>query len=181
MKMNKLMLAVIMAMGVVSIGANAADGGVGKIIFHGNILDAPCSIAPGANGSEQNVELGQVASSQLSNQGTSSPKNFEIQLVNCEVGALGKTVSITFGGSTAGNTGADANLLGITGTAKGAGVAVTDGSSNQIVLGKKTALRKLIDGDNTLNFSAYLQGLAASSAVVPGEYSSVADFTIDYE
>ncbi|MFC0225785.1 fimbrial protein [Serratia aquatilis] len=180
MKMNKLMLAVVMAMGVTSIGANAANGGAGKINFSGDILDAPCSIAEGNNGDGQNVNLGQVARVKLANQGTSKPTNFAIQLVGCDATAIGKTVSITFGGASAG-PGADANLLGITGTAKGAGVVVTDGNSNQIVLGQKTTLRKMIEGDNTLNFSAYLKGLTASAPVVPGEFTSVADFTLDYE
>lgn len=178
MKMNKLMAALVMTMGVASFGANAANGGAGKVTFTGSIVDAPCSITPGT--SEQEVKLGQVSQSVLKAQGSSVPSKFDIQLQNCDVSAVGKTVSITFAGTAAGTTGGDANLLGITG-ARGAGVAITDGSGTLITLGQKTGLRKMIQGDNTLNFSAYLKGLAASSAVVPGQFSSVADFVLDYE
>lgn len=43
MKLNKIMLATVLAFGVSSL-ANAADQGHGKVTFTGSIIDAPCSL-----------------------------------------------------------------------------------------------------------------------------------------
>lgn len=179
MKLNKIMLAAVMAFGVSSL-ANAADQGHGKVTFSGSIIDAPCSISP--ESMDQTVELGAISNVALKNGGKSTPRNFDIKLENCELTttAPGKnnTVSLTFTGAT---SAIDSKLLGITGTAKGAGIAITDGSGNDIVLGTKTNAQTLQNGANTLSFAAYLQGANASTGVVPGEFQSVADFTLAYQ
>ncbi|MEN4243655.1 fimbrial protein [Serratia marcescens] len=180
MKLNKIMLAAVMALGVSSL-AHAADQGHGKVTFSGSIIDAPCSIAP--ESIDQTVELGAISNVALKNGGKSTPRNFQIKLENCELTTTtpGKnnTVALTFTGAT---SAADSNLLGITGTAKGAGVAITDGSGTDIKLGQATNAQTLQNGANTLSFAAYLQGAKASDAVItPGEFQSVADFTLAYQ
>ncbi|HEP1044383.1 TPA: fimbrial protein [Serratia marcescens] len=180
MKLNKIMLAAVMALGVSSL-AHAADQGHGKVTFSGSIIDAPCSIAPEAL--DQTVELGAISSVALKNGGKSTPRNFDIKLENCELITTGagknNAVTLTFTGAT---SAADSKLLGITGTAKGAGVAITDGAGNDITLGKATNAQALQNGANSLSFAAYLQGSSASTAViVPGEFQSVADFTLAYQ
>lgn len=182
MKLNKIMLAAVMAFGVSSL-AHAVDQGHGKVTFTGSIIDAPCSIAPEAV--DQTVELGAISKVALKEGGKSTPRNFQIKLENCELTVDDKdpkknnTVSLTFTGAT---SAVDAKLLGITGTAKGAGIGLTDGSGNDIVLGTATKAISLQNGSNTLSFAAYLQGDSASKAViVPGEFQSVADFTLAYQ
>ncbi len=180
MKLNKIMLAAVMALGVSSL-AHAADQGHGKVTFSGSIIDAPCSIAP--ESLVQTVELGAISNVALKNGGKSTPRNFQIKLENCELTTKnpGKnnTVALTFSGSA---SEADSKLLGITGTAKGAGIAITDGAGTNIELGKPSKARELQSGANTLSFAAYLQGSSASTAViVPGEFQSVADFTLAYQ
>ncbi|RJK69039.1 fimbria A protein [Serratia marcescens] len=183
MKLNKIMLAAVMALGVSSL-AHAADQGHGKVTFTGSIIDAPCSIAP--ESLDQTVELGAISNVALKKGGKSTPRNFQIKLENCELTVdatdptkNNNTVSLTFTGAT---SAADSNLLGITGTAKGAGVAITDGSGTEIKLGQKTKAQTLQTGANTLSFAAYLQGASASDAVItPGEFQSVADFTLAYQ
>lgn len=180
MKLNKTMLAAVMALGVSSL-AHAADQGHGKVTFSGSIIDAPCSIAP--ESLDQTVELGAISNVALKNGGKSTPRNFQIKLENCELTAKdpGKnnSVALTFSGSA---SEADSKLLGITGTAKGAGIAITDGAGTNIELGKPSKARELQNGANTLSFAAYLQGSSASTAViVPGEFQSVADFTLAYQ
>ena len=44
MKLNKIMMAAVIAFGASSF-AQAADQGHGKVTFTGSIIDAPCSIA----------------------------------------------------------------------------------------------------------------------------------------
>ena len=180
MKLNKIMIAAVMALGVSSL-AHAADQGNGKVTFSGSIIDAPCSIAP--DSLDQTVELGAISKVALKEGGKSTPRNFQIKLENCELttAAPGKnnTVALTFSGAV---SEADQKLLGITGSAKGAGIAITDGAGTNIELGKASKAQTLQTGSNTLSFSAYLQGSSASTAtIVPGEFQSVADFTLAYQ
>ncbi|BEM85137.1 fimbrial A protein [Serratia marcescens] len=182
MKLNKIMMAAVLAFGVTSVAhAAVKDQGHGTVTFKGAIIDAPCSITPETV--DQTVNLGQVSNVALKDGGQSTPKNFVIKLENCELISAeeGKNnaVAITFTGASSVD---DAKLLGITGTAKGAGIAITDGSGKLIELGQATAAQTLQNGNNTLNFSAYLQGSKASGAVItPGDFQSVADFTLAYQ
>lgn len=181
MNLNKTMLAAVVLLGISSV-AHAAikDQGHGTVTFTGSIIDAPCSITPETV--DQTVDLGQVSNVALKDGGKSTPRNFSIDLENCELITEGEgknnTVSLTFTGmESAANNG----LLGITGTAQGASIAITDGAGQVIKLGKPTKAQELQNGNNTLSFAAYLQGDGASSAVVPGDFQSVADFTLAYQ
>ncbi|MEL5640074.1 fimbrial protein [Serratia ureilytica] len=175
MKLNKIMLAAVMALGVSSL-AHAADQGHGKVTFSGSIIDAPCSIAPESE--DQTVKLGAVSNVALKDGGKSPSRSFDIQLENCALSTK-KTVELTFTGTT---SAVDSKLLGISGTAQGAGIAITDKNGAQIELGKASAPYALLNGNNTLSFGAYLQGSAASNAaIVPGEFTSVAEFTLAYQ
>ncbi|MBH2998641.1 type 1 fimbrial protein [Serratia marcescens] len=174
------MMAAVLAFGVTSV-AHAADQGHGTVTFKGSIIDAPCSITPETV--DQTVNLGQVSNVALKDGGQSTPKNFQVKLENCELTdkAPGKNnaVTITFTGASSVD---DTKLLGITGTAKGAGIAITDGAGKLIELGKASSAQSLGNGSNTLSFAAYLQGSKASNAVVtPGDFQSVADFTLAYQ
>lgn len=172
MKMNKYVLAMVMAFGVSAV-ANAADQGHGKVTFSGSIIDAPCSIAP--ESIDQTVDLGQVSNAALADGGKSMPKFFDIKLESCTL-ATAKNVTTTFTGS------ADtAGLLSITGTAKGASVAITDKGGELIKLGTASKGQELQNGNNTLQFAAYLQGASGKDAVVPGDFKAVTDFTLAYQ
>jgi len=176
MKMNKALLAIAVAFGLTSV-AQAADQGHGKVTFTGSIIDAPCSIHP--DSIDQTVDLGQIANVALAGGGKSTPRNFTIDLENCMFGtpATRNNVTVTFTGmeSAAGN-----GLLGITGTASGASVAVTDGSGTVIELGTPIKAQLLQEGNNTLSFSAYLQGNGASATITEGNFQAVTDFTLAY-
>jgi len=190
MKINKILLAVALSCSVVSMAyalegeegstppsAKIADQGHGKITFKGSIIDAPCSIKPGDDpDGNQTVKLGQVSNASLANGGTSNPTPFTISLVNCTIDTA-KTVSTTFDGA-AGKTG----TLGMTGSAKGASIVITDGSNNIVKLGEPTAGQQLSKGaqEADLAFSAYLQGDGIDTEIVPGSFQSVANFTLSY-
>jgi type 1 fimbria pilin len=176
MKMNKTLLVAAMVFGMSSM-AQAADQGHGKVTFTGSIIDAPCSIHP--KSIEQTIELGQISKASLIENGKSTPRNFDIKLEKCSFGtpAAKNKVQVTF---TNMNSAADNGLLGITGTAKGASVAITQGDGAVIKLGEPTKQQTLQDGPNTLNFSAYLQADGASTTITEGEFQAVADFTLAY-
>lgn len=176
MKVNKTIMAAAVIFGMSSL-AHAADQGHGKVTFTGSIIDAPCSIAP--ESIDQTVELGQISNAALKDNGHSMPKNFDIKLEGCSFGqpTAKNKVQVTFTGmeSAAGN-----GLLGITGNAKGASVAITQSDGQIIKLGKPTKEQALQDGNNTLTFAAYMQGDGASTDVVEGDFQAVADFTLAY-
>lgn len=177
MQLKKIVIASAMALGMASF-AHAADQGHGTVTFTGSIIDAPCSIAP--ESIDQTVNLGQVSNASLADAGTSTPRNFQIKLEKCTL-STAKNVTTTFTGAEGAS-----GRLGITGTAKGASIVLTDGAGAAIQLGNPTAAQALQDGNNTLSFSAYLQGDGKDASdkeipVVPGEFQSIADFTLAYQ
>lgn len=189
MKLSKIMLAMTLVMGVNG-AVLAEDAGSGRVTFSGSIIDAPCSISP--ESSDQEVDLGQVSKNALKDKGKSTPRNFQILLENCDISgtdigggedgsetrATASTVSIRFGGSEA--EGGDKTQLGITGTATGAGVVITDASGVPVELNTESSnVHELLEGNNTMNFSAYLQGI--SNEIETGEFTAVADFSLSYQ
>ncbi|HHU0689734.1 MULTISPECIES: fimbrial protein [unclassified Citrobacter] len=182
MKLTKIAAVVILA-GTLSSFAQAAtpaptDSGHGSVTFTGSIISAACSIA----NDKQDVYLGEISNAALEaddNSGRSTPVNFTINLQNCDTGPGNSTVSTTFTGATDAND-PDGARLGITGTASGAGIVLTDGAGKPIALGTATDPQGIQDGNNSLLFSAYLQGDGASATIVPGEFTAIADFTLAY-
>ncbi|NIA32168.1 type 1 fimbrial protein [Serratia marcescens] len=174
MKLNKIMLAAVMTLGTISM-ANAANQGSGTVTFKGSIIDAPCSIEP--ESVDQTVKLGDIASAQLKDGGKSTPQDFLIKLVGCDV-KTATTMTTTFTGA---ESEAAPGLLAMKGSARGASISINDVDGKQLPLGTASKAQEIENGQTTLRFSAHLQGDGASAAIVPGEFSSVADFTLAYQ
>lgn len=175
MKLNLITLLFTAGFAMNSFAA-VPDQGHGQIKFTGSIIDAPCSITP--DSSNQNVYLGQVSALSLKDGGKSTPVPFSISLEKCDT-VTKKSVAATFTGAEKGD------LLGITGSAKGAGIVLTDGSGSVIKLGTTTSAQAIMDGSNSLSFSAYLQGSMGedgktAATVVPGEFTSTANYALSY-
>ena len=175
MKLN--ILALVVAAGFMSNAfAVATEAGKGQIKFTGSIIEAPCSITPGT--SNQNIELGQISSTALQDGGKSTPVTFQIDLEKCDTTSLPGVTATFTGPASASNT----DLLGITGSAKGASIVLTDGAGTPIKFGTATSPQLIMDGSNTLVFSAYLQGDTTEGAVItPGEFTSIANYALAYE
>ncbi|CAI1890502.1 MULTISPECIES: fimbrial protein [Serratia] len=180
MKLNKIMMAAMLTFGAVSMVNAAGNQGGGSVTFTGSIIDAPCSIQPGDT--NQTVNLGQVSNTQLANGGSSTPENFEIKLQGCTI-TTAKTVTTTFTGMEGAN-----GLLGMTGTAKGASIAITDGTGGVVKLNQASKPQGLQNDNNTISFSAYLVGDGKEAGeggkdipIVPGDFKSVANFTLAYQ
>lgn len=154
----------------------AGASGGGKVHFQGSIINAPCTLSTASE--EQTVRLDQVSSKTLLNNGTSKMKPFVIELQQCDASTL-KKVKVTFGGD-ADRT--DPTLLGIAGSAKGAGIVLTDGSGTQVQLGQASQARTLLAGDNSLTFGAFLKGTTAKDiAPTPGDFIATTNFVLQYE
>lgn len=181
--MKKLQLAMALGMVLASGSVFAADQGHGTVKFTGEIIEAPCSIT--ADTVEQTVDLGQVASSALQKGGKSTPRTFSIKLQDCDVSSLTeKTVTATFTGKTA-SFDTTSSLLALSGSAAGAGIAITDNNDAVIKLGTPSTAYNFTN-DSTeaeLLYAAYLQGATDNTAtpIVAGEFTSVANFTLAYE
>lgn len=186
--MKKIILATLIS-GAMSASALAADAGSGTVTFTGSIIEAACSIAP--DSVDQTVELGAVASSQLAENGKSTPRTFQIELQNCDMSfetgtdaegdpILVKTVSASFtGGISAGDT--DQTQLAIIGTASGAGVVIMGPNGEPVKLDgtpSSTPALNLQNGQNILQYAAYLQG---NGTVVPGDFTALATYSLNYE
>lgn len=179
MKLNKIASAVILSMGMVAFGANAADQGSGSVTFTGSIIDAPCSISPDTV--DQEVPLGQVAKSTLLKGGKSNPQHFDIKLENCVLStdeAAKNTVTITFNGAAANDSN---TLLKIEGSAAGAGVGITDPNGNAVTLGKASDAIALVDAaTNTLDLYGHLEGID-DKTLTEGSFEAISHFTLDYQ
>ncbi|HCM62167.1 MAG TPA: fimbrial protein [Morganella sp. (in: Bacteria)] len=192
MKLTKLVLGTVVASTLslsnsVFAADKPIDQGHGKVNFHGFIIDAPCSISP--ESVDQTVELGQIATATLKQNGAkgeSSAQTFQIELVDCDLSYFDdkddakSTVNLKFTGSTIDG---DDSTLAITGQAKGAGVRIMDKDNSKLIrFGETTnSAYKLQDGQNSLQFAAYVRGLGKADAIVPGEFFAVTNFTLTYE
>ena len=185
--MKKIILATIVST-IMSSAAIAApiDGGQGTVTFTGSIIEAACGIAP--ESTDQTVNLGQIASAQLSNNGTSRPVPFSIELVDCDLDTIvagsdpAKNVSIatvTFTGGL--NPAVPTNDgLAIQGAASGASVQIVGLNGLPVKLdGSEGTSINLQNNDNSLLFSAFLKG--DGTAVSTGEFTALANFTMTYE
>lgn len=174
MKMIKTVMAGAIAMSLVSFGA-AADAGQGVINFSGKVIDAPCSIA--AESADQSIDFGQISKATLDADGISVQEPVTIKLVNC-TDVSGKKVKATFSGMTV--TGADDELgtTGNTGTA--VVMSAADGSMVKFDGSSATELA-LQDGDNTLQYSAWVKKASDANSVNEGEFTAVTNFALSYE
>lgn len=184
MKLNKIMVAMGFGLVMAAGAANAVeDQGHGTVTIKGSIIEAPCSITP--ENQDQTVNLGEISSAQLKDSGKSNPQAFSIKLENCELEAGKTKVQITFGGmESKGNPG----LIGMTGSAEGASIGLTNGSGELIKLNTPTDV-PIQNGSNTLGFSAFLQGDPVTppedgestfAGILPGSFQSVVDFNLVY-
>ncbi|MEQ4694639.1 fimbrial protein [Providencia manganoxydans] len=175
--MKKIILATLIS-GAMSASAMAApvDAGQGTVTFYGSIIEAACGIAP--ESTDQTVNLGQVASAQLANGGTSRPVPFTIELVDCDT-SIDSIADVTF---TGGQNPDREGTLAIQGSAAGAGVVITGLNGKPVSLDGSEGAGKIAlqDGDNSLMFSAYLQGNEVGTPT-PGEFTALANFTMSYE
>ncbi|CAI1634953.1 fimbrial protein [Serratia ficaria] len=186
MKLNKIMMAAVLAFGASSMMAQAANQGSGSVTFTGEIIDAPCSIAPG--NIDQTIPLGQISNLSLKDGRESEVKQpFKIVLEDC-TSATAQMVHTTFTGEAGGADGKDMKMVGLGSgsTAKGASIVITDDhNANAVVeLGTKTAGQVIKAGATgaDLEYHAFLKGNGGSlNTITPGAFTSVVNFALSYQ
>ncbi|QNK09015.1 type 1 fimbrial protein [Enterobacter sp. JUb54] len=181
MKLNKIVLATVMTMGLgMASVANAADEGQGKITFTGSIVDAPCSITAGS--ADQTIPLGAISNIALAangGTGVSVAQPFSIELVDCvfSTPATRDKVTVTFTGAASSY---DADSLGLIGSAKGAYILMSQADGDKVVLNTPTNAQTLKNGNNTLAFTAALKGGGNPLDIVPGNFNVPTNFMLSY-
>lgn len=175
MKLNKFLVAAAsLTIAASAFAAPIKNQGGGDIVFKGSIIEAPCSIDYDLTDKE--VNLGQVSDSLLTGGGKSHAVPFKIVLTDCNTDTMTKVKTTVTGTPSA----LDATMLGMSGNAEGASIAIIDASGTLVKLGEATSPHILVTGGNTLQFNAYLQG-SATAKVTPGTFSSTASYALSYE
>ncbi len=175
MKTIKTVIIGAVAVTLVSFGANAAKNqGNGTVNFKGEIIDAPCGIAP--ESADQSIDFGQISRAHLNSGGISVKKDVNIKLIHCDLGSGDKAkkgVNVTFSGAT---VDAARKMLGASDT--GAGIVMVAQDGKEVVFGTPGAAIPLTNGNNTLHYQAWVK--KAGVSVTEGEFTTVAGFTLAY-
>ncbi|WP_368540808.1 fimbrial protein [Enterobacter soli] len=180
---KSLAAAVIMAAGISS--AMAATSGAtsntvqgGTVEFKGAVVDAACAVT--ADTANQVVTLDQVRLATFTGKDSVANQKtpFSIKLADCDT-TVSTQASITFDGNAAsGEAGVLDNTAGA-GSASGVGIQIYDKDGSALDLGTASQAVTLIDGDNTLNFSAdYYQTADTATA---GSVDTTATFNVTYQ
>lgn len=184
-KFVKTAIAAAMVMGTFTSTATIAAGNNGTARFYGTIEDSVCSIVPDDHKLE--VDMGDIGAEKLKNNGTTTPKNFQIRLQDC-VFDTQETMTTTFTGTVSSanssnyytifntDTGAAFNNVSLAiGDSLGTSYKSGMGIDQKIV--KDTATNKG-KAKQTLNFKAWLVG--AADAPDLGNFEANTTFQITY-
>ena len=168
MKIKTLAIVVLSALSLSSTAALAAATTVngGTVHFKGEVVNAACAVDAGSV--DQTVQLGQVRTASLAQEGaTSSAVGFNIQLNDCDTNVASKA-AVAFLGTAidAGHT----NVLALQSSAAGAALTL-DGAT----FSSETTLN---NGTNTIPFQARY---FATGAATPGAANADATFKVQYQ
>lgn len=149
----------------------------GTVEFKGSVVDAACAVT--ADSTNQVVTMDQVrmqaftGKDSVANQKNRFPSNW------LTATPLSSQATVTFDGNSAvGEPGVLDNISGV-GSASGVGIQIYDKNGSKLDLGTASQAVTLIDGDNTLNFSAdYYQ---TAEAVTAGNVDATATFNVTYQ
>lgn len=171
MKLSNIASTVIATLATVAGAAHAEDPVApvsvngGTVHFKGELVNAACSV--NTDSSEQTVNLGQYRTAKFTKVGdTTSNIPFTIELNDCDP-AVAKTAAVAFTGQI---DATDKTLLAVSSgnndnSAKGVGIEILDSKSSTLTPDGATfsAAQNLIEGTNTLNFTARYKATAATT------------------
>ena len=147
------------------------------INFHGTITSPACTVDD--NSKSQSVPLGAVPRTSFVSAGdVSEAKPFTI-VMNCPAQGTAHA-TVTFSGTPA----SDPTLLALDDenhVAQGIAVRINqqDGTT-QVKLNTPSAAIEVVEGINTLNFTAQYQALTARSDITVGPANATAQFSVNY-
>lgn len=187
--MSKKMLLSVVATALLSgvsfnVLADDPNQGSGKITFKGEVIDAPCSIAPGDE--DQTINLGEVANKVLNNGQKSLPVDVTVHLQDCILSDGANTVDkvkITF--SSASVDANDSSLLkntleGNIGGATNVGVRLVKSDNTNVTLGMPIVINfPTTNAYQELNFKARME--SPTKTATTGNVQAQANYVLDYK
>ncbi|MGC4620427.1 type 1 fimbrial major subunit FimA [Escherichia coli] len=182
MKIKTLAIVVLSALSLSSAAALADTTTVngGTVHFKGEVVNAACAVDAGS--ADQTVQLGQVRTASLAQEGaTSSAVGFNIQLNDCDTTVADKA-AIAFLGTAIDGT--HPNVLALQSSAAGSatkvGVQILDRTGAALALDGAifSAQTTLNNGTNTIPFQARY---FATGAATPGAANADATFKVQYQ
>ena len=182
MKIKTLAIVVLSALSLSSTAALAAATTVngGTVHFKGEVVNAACAVDAGSV--DQTVQLGQVRTASLAQEGaTSSAVGFNIQLNDCDTTVATKA-AVAFLGTAIDATHTDVLALqsSAAGSATNVGVQILDRTGAALALDGATFSSEttLNNGTNTIPFQARY---FATGAATPGAANADATFKVQYQ
>ena len=182
MKIKTLAIVVLSALSLSSAATLADTTTVngGTVHFKGEVVNAACAVDAGSV--DQTVQLGQVRTASLAQEGaTSSAVGFNIQLNDCDTTVADKAAIAFLGTAIDGN---HPNVLALQSSAAGSatnvGVQILDRTGNALTLDGATfsAQTTLNNGTNTIPFQARYYAIGEAT---PGAANADATFKVQYQ
>ncbi|HFU1088612.1 TPA: type 1 fimbrial major subunit FimA [Escherichia coli] len=182
MKIKTLAIVVLSALSLSSAAALADTTTVngGTVHFKGEVVNAACAVDAGSV--DQTVQLGQVRTASLKQDGaTSSAVGFNIQLNDCDTDVASKA-AVAFLGTTIdmNHTNVLALQSSAAGSATNVGVQILDKTGTALALdgASFSAQTTLNNGTNTIPFQARYYAIGAAT---PGAANADATFKVRYQ
>ena len=184
MKIKTLAIVVLSALSLSSTAALAETTPTtvngGTVHFKGEVVNAACAVDAGSV--DQTVQLGQVRTASLAQEGaTSSAVGFNIQLNDCDTNVASKA-AVAFLGTAidAAHTNVLALQSSAAGSATNVGVQILDRTGVALTLDGATFSSEttLNNGTNTIPFQARY---FATGAATPGAANADATFKVQYQ
>ena len=179
--MTSSVIASLMLVAGAAVAADPVSVSGGTVHFEGELVNAACAVS--TQSADQVVTLGQYRTASFAAIGdTTAQIPFSIVLNDCDP-AVAKTAAVAFTGQI---DATDKTLLAVSSgnndnSAKGVGIEILDSKSSTLTPDGATfsAAQNLIEGTNTLNFTARYKATAATTA--PGQANADATFVMKYE
>lgn len=152
----------------------------GDMHFHGTITALACSVKPG--GDRIAVDFGEIATQELYGAGRSAPKNFTIELTDCNP-EIFRTVSVTFSGTE------DPALPGYVALssgsqASGIGIGISEEDGTPVRLNQSSSGQDITKGDMSLQFQAWVEAepdAKKNKTLSYGNFSASGTWTLNYQ
>lgn len=147
-----------------------------QVTLAGNILDTPCSIAPGSR--YQTINIGSTPVGVIAQNGYGRSVPFSIQLKDCELARFSsrlpdwRGVRVIFDGLS------DGQDFSVHGSASGVALRILDTEGHVAIPGRPLSSFPIMAGDQTLNFM--LQLVSDHKPLKKGEYHAVIQFGLSY-
>ena len=179
--MTSSVIASLMLVAGAAVAADPVSVSGGTVHFEGELVNAACAVS--TQSSDQVVTLGQYRTASFAAVGdTTAQIPFSIVLNDCDPKVAATAAVALSGQSDITNN----NLLAVTSadngtTASGVGIEILDNTSTALKPDGATfsTAQALVEGTNTLRFSARYKATAASAT--PGQANADATFIMKYE